>query len=86
MNYIISIPMWMLIFILMAKCFGPSYIAGGWIDPSIHMSEQQSFVIVFCVCAIPLLRLFISCMLLIAAFYPKQIVEDKLKELLEDIE
>lgn len=78
--------MWMIIYLLMAKCFGQAYIRGGWVDTSIHMSEQQSFMLLFCLCAIPLFRCFMAFMLVIAAIYPKQTVEDKLKELLEDRE
>lgn len=84
LNYLISIPVWMIIFLLMAKLFSNEYLRNGWVNLNPQMTEQQAVAFLFCISAIPIFRVLISSILVIAIFYDRQTVEDTLDKMLND--
>ena len=84
MNYLISIPVWMIIFLLMVTLFSNEYLRNGWANPNPQMTEQQAFAFLFCISAIPIFRVLIFATLVIAIFDDRQTVEDALNKMLND--
>lgn len=84
LNYLISIPAWMTIFLLMGTLFSNEYLRNGWVNQNSQMTGQQAFAFLFCISAIPIFRVLILAIIVIAIFYNRQTVEDALNKMLND--
>lgn len=84
LNYLISIPAWMTIFLLMGKLFSNEYLRNGWANQNSQMTGQQAFAFLLCISAIPIFRVLILATLIIAIFYDRQTVEDTLNKMLNN--